>query len=505
MKEVLNRIKRGELQLYITVIENFLGYVYNSALENNNEETAMKLTRELFLKLYDKVMRYVPVFNAEEYISKNIEALAIKKGIGLNETYLNETNYPQQLLRTILIALSHKTTSKRRKSFFVLIPITVFIFAIVIAFVSQVSSSNKTHPGGTIFGIEDSVELVYEEDFSKVVDYNVTSVLALNNGALLRMINSSGDSTNYIYEEDVLIHVFELEGRKKFLYETDNSDLVFFDENILFRYSREGNLLDSIELEDRFSQTSSKKFIVIKGNEYEEIFDLITFNKVDNYKRPIYDITIEGDIVFLEEIEELGYLDLIDEQSDIMVSRIINSNLVIVRDSGIIEVYHNGELEHSSKLEHYEDLDLNFDDAYYDGMTVNFIESNNHYILSIQSEAASTYYSTNVSSNFEIISKENFTSLVRLEDSLRQGRHQPLPRLTANNKAILVATQYKSGRQVSRFNAVYNLETNPIQEYHLVGTGHLILMDITGQDGLYYVYTYDDTDKFRVYKVSFIE
>ncbi len=505
MKEVLNRIKRGELQLYITILDKYLGVVYNSALMDFDEEESIEITKDVFLKLYSKITNYVSFFDANTYLLKNIKRIAKKKGISLNEKYIESNEVPQQLLRGILIKVSQVNRKNRRKSFMLLVPLTVIVVAISITFVSRVSSSNNTHPKGTIIGINDNVNLIYEEKFD-TTEYSLSSIDVIgNNHVLLRFLSGDGSSKNEVYAGSEVVSSFNLVEDQKFLYGNSNNELIFYKQGSLKKYSYSGEILEREDIAASFKQTTDNKaYGIIKSEVNYSLFCLEDFLIVNSYDEPVFDVSNDETTILESHLNSHNYLNIINNRDDIMDYIVDGDNLLIINDMGYYEKYESGELVVERKLQHYNNLDQNFENEYYDGMTVRLLETDEYFIVSIQSEVASTFYATNVSSNFEMIEKDNTTSKIDLLDSIRQGKHEPAPILSEDSNALVIATQFKTARNVSRFNAVYNISVFPIQEYHLIGTGHLVLMEIAGNNGDYLVYTYDDTNNFRIYQVKFI-
>lgn len=504
MREILNRIKRGELQLYLSLVETYIKQVYFSAKEVHDEEEAIHIVHEIFSKLYDKVLGYLFIYDAEKFVQKNLEKISANHGVLLEDKYIDDPrDVPQIVLRKILISISAKSTSKKRRSILITAPIIAIIFITGITFVSKVSSSNDTHPKGTIYKIEDQVEKVYQKKFEVASGYRATPVEKITNIHHISnesVLVESLDNDSYKYQiykgEKPLDKVFDSKKRMRFITGTDDGALIFINDNYLERYN------NNFEFEERLEVlgvpkvfSKNKRFCVDYLNGKNSIIDLYSFNEEEFIGGKVAYVMNNGSIITEEKLRDLGYAEILDDGS--IISAYENNQLISIDANGLVDVYEDGNKTLSFQLAYYKDLESIKTYDYIPHMRTNIYANDEQFIFATRSRS---------NGYFEVYDRETGESLVALADSLRSGDHIPRPILSSDGRALLLATQYKTRRQALRFNAVYDLSsTNPIKEYHLSGVGHIELMEISGADGMYFIYTLDDFGYFRIYKVDFVD
>src|SRR5690554_6130639 len=90
MKETLIRIKRGEQQLFLGILENYLSLVYLSARRTLSEDDSVEVTFKIFTSLYKKILKFKFWNNADTFILKNLDYFASKNGFTLYQDYLDK-------------------------------------------------------------------------------------------------------------------------------------------------------------------------------------------------------------------------------------------------------------------------------------------------------------------------------------------------------------------------------------------------------------------------------
>ncbi len=497
MREILNRIKRGELQLYLTLVEAYLKQVYFSVKDDFTDEEAVSITKDIFVKLYDKVLSYIFIFNAQNYVDNNLEKIALKKGVILKKKYLKDTReVPEKVLRHILLGISAKTNTKKRRSLLIAVPIVSLIFLIGITFMAQVSSSNDTHPKGTIRRIENQVEVVYKQKLNYESE-KITNIYKLDNQ---RVVLEKVNDTKYYYsihninegmkgtiQRDKKIHFIKFA----------NNKLIFKADNKLEMYNIDFELINSLVVnEEIILYSEENNFALYKGTDNYLMINLETFEveKLDlDVSEKIIKIRNDGSFVTRSELYNQGYKEILNK--DLYLEKLIDGKLVAISEEGILEVYDEGEVLFSKQLAHYQDLEQKQTHDYGPYMRTKLYNNKDYLIIPIRSRS---------NANFEIYDIETGKLITALADTLRSGDHDPNPVISDDGKAFLLATQYKTRREALRFNAVYDLSTIPIKEYHLKPVGHIEVMEIIGEDDFYYVYSFDDTGYFKIFRVKFV-
>ncbi len=504
MREILNRIKRGELQLYLSLVQTYLAEVYFSARDSHDEEEAIRLTRNIFTKLYDKVLSYIFIFDAKSYIENNLEKISSKQGVPLRKKYFNDSReVPEIVLRKILMEISAKSKSKKRRLVLVAVPIMALIFIVGITLISQVSSSNDTHPKGTIIGIEDHVEEVYVEKFNISANnedeiYKILNFYKLDNERVL-IEKIEGKSYLYeIYEKEQLLDThLSTQNRMQFLTLTNDGQFIFKSDSELVKYNAQLELTGKHELlSNLYKHSDNKRYALYKTEKTVVKIDLYNFSEeeiVSVKEDRIIKLKNDGTFITEQELLEQGYQDIIDANN--LTYKIIDDQVVALSELGVLKLFEEGEPISARKLAHYEDLELTQTHDYKPHMRTTLNYNEEYLIVAIRSRS---------NSNFEVYDRKSGELVIALADTLRSGDHVPSPVLSDDGKAFLLATQYKTRRQAIRFNAVYDLSTKPIHEHQLTGVGHIEFMEILGSDDNYYVYTFDDNGYFRIYKVEFV-
>ncbi|MFP4457707.1 MAG: hypothetical protein ACLFPS_08615 [Clostridia bacterium] len=503
MREIINRIKRGELQLYLSLVETYVSLVYFSARDTYTEDEAINLTKEIFTQLYDKVLNYIFIYDAQNYIDNNLEKISSKKDVSLKRKYFDDArDVPEILIRKILVEISAKSNSKKRRSILIAAPIMALIFIVGITFISQVSSSNDTHPKGTIRGVEDQVEKVYEERYNISYNSNDKMIKIINFSRLdnERILVEKIHDKSYIYEiykEDELIDSFlSAEDKMQFLTLTNEGHFIFKVNEELVKYNENFEEIEKFKLPSSlYKYSENNRFALYRLNDEIVLMDLFNFNEkiISLEEDKVIKVNNDGTLVTEKDLVEKGYQKVIDDNS--LRYEIIDNQIITLSELGILKVMEDGSRVFAKKLAHYEDLELTqtYDHKPHMRTTLNYNEDS--IIVSIRSRS---------NSNFEIYDRKSGDLITALADTLRSGDQVPKPMLSSNGDAFLLATQYKTRRQAIRFNAVYDLSTQPIHEHQLPGVGHIEVMDIIGSDDIYYVYTFDDNGYFRIYKVEFV-
>jgi len=128
LREILLRIKRGELQLFNDILNEYLPLVYNSVAKSLSRKEADKITVDIFIDLYKKIQNYHIWNNPDTFIEKNIRRNFSKYNIIICDQV--DQTAPPIVLRNILIALSNRTIKKKRIYSLFLVPLTVIVISI---------------------------------------------------------------------------------------------------------------------------------------------------------------------------------------------------------------------------------------------------------------------------------------------------------------------------------------------------------------------------------------
>ncbi len=504
MKEILLRVKRGQSQYYIEIVKQYKDIVYQSALINNSAEKAEYITVSVFLKLYDKIKNYFSIFNAEKHINKNIEKLAKKYDVEIVDT-ASEEQAPDIVLRKVLIELSTKRKSRRKRTFAIAIPVLTIVIAIAVTYVVQVSSTVISYEYESIQAASSEINLVYQRDTRMPVNLpgfphsrDVETILDIqsirNNIVLVKFINDYGsehllDKPKLIYEVfDGRNMLFRFFSDKNFYVVTanDNNTFIALSGNGLYMLDFEGEIVDFLNLGSFRIFSPDKNYLVtIKDNNYI-IINLEEFMIVEETESEIYCINNYGEYLLKAEIISKWLIDEIFDRDRMISYSIYDNELFIIYDDGsLISLDKNGDTKEYSLSyinQHFEKLDAS---NVYKHVT------QNHIIVAFEFEEMS---------GFELLCRKTGDSLVDPRDTLATGLLDPKPTLSTCKDFYIFSSQITQFRLSRRHNVVYDLRASPIKSYVLPNTYHIDEIVSGHEEEIMHIYTRSRFGQFIIYE-----
>jgi hypothetical protein len=498
MKETLIRIKRGEQQLFLGILESYLSLVYLSARRTLSENDSIEVTFKIFTNLYKKIQKFKFWNNADTFILKNLDYFASKNGFTLYQDYLGKNeDVPQVIMRKILIHLSAKETSKKRKSIIIAVPTFIAIAAFAITFVINVSSNENFYPVGTITKASTSPTSLFSKSY---VAYNGTqNVIQFVNmdviddeHLIIEALDDNADKYFEIYSHNEKISEIMLNLGARFLTAGANNSLVFYDHDDLYLYDFNGNNVKILRLNENPIFSDNYYFVANKENDIYKLYRLADFSLIDECMDEVLFVSDTGRTITVDMLESYGY-DFYLNNDSYRVAQFIENDFITIDESGILTIYSYGEKHISSQLQYFsymKEMDL-YNGYISHSFSINY--NDNYIIIAIEGDEYS---------GFEIINRENGKPVADIRDTILYGKHNPPPQLSADGNILLVANQIWNNRKQYRYNAAYDLTKLPIEAIPLDRSKHIRQMQINGHDNTYYVYTINTQGILRIHQIK---
>jgi hypothetical protein len=497
MRELLLNIKRGQHQYFDKIVNGYLPQVYFSALKNNSIEEAQEKVVNIFFELFKKINKYLFVFNAQNYVEKNLSKICKKQGIELSNSNILHEEIPGVILRMILLRISRANSKKKKTYYVVFIPVLLVFLSGMVAYVHQLTSNDIAFPHESINSLGFNYENVYSEDFTVrhgPYNHNFSKILDINKlGDKYVMVSTyddldKGNYSYYLYDGKERISSFKSDNRYEFLTIINENFISALCANSVYYIDLEGNIIDVEEMGMGRKISSNRRYIYYVDESKSKVFDTHLFNEIGSFDKRIYYVSNDGSIIFLEDIENVWLNENALDDNNIVVSKIYGEKLYLVLNSGIIYVYDIEGNKEKYTLGHFNDDRYN-------------LRSDNTYI-DVTEEYIIVAFSGESESGFEIISKDTGECIIDVRDTLKNGEIKPTPSLSFDEKYYTVYNQSWVYNAQMRFNLILDLDSDIISAYVLPNDNlvYNAVMVMNGEKGYLYMHVY--YGEFVIFEVS---
>ncbi len=500
MKEILTRIKRGEIQLFVNLLEKYLSMVYLSARKNMNEEDASRATINIFSKLFKKIQKYRFWQNAEIFVTNNLIKLADEYKIDLDDNYLEQNDkVPSLVMRKVLMNLSAKEKFKKRRTFILAVPAFLIMIAFAVTYILNVSSNENFYPIGTIVDANNKPSIVYEKNY---MEYANTGTQTFNRYQsmdiidekhfIIKALDHDNNSYYQIFKFNEPISTFSIDDTKSFLIKGSKESLIFHDRAKLYRYSFNGYLEEEIELSNIRKFSDDYQYFAIQNNGYYKIYSTKDFSLIQKTSQEIFMLLDNGDFITETDLQTLGYSEYLNHD-DYSIASFIENDFLTIDLEGNLVIYKFGEPYLQTKLQYFsymKEMDLANNYAQHRFQ----IEHNDNFIIiAIEGDEYS---------GFEIICRDEGIGVVDIRDTIFHSLQRPSASISKDGKMFLLPTQTFTQGKVFRYNVVYDMTKTPIEAYVLDRSYHMADLAITGFDDTYYVYSVTNRGFFAIYELT---
>ncbi len=498
MKETLRRIKLGQIQLFVNILDEYLSMIYLSALESvTSDETASRITIDIFTKLFGRIQNYKFWQDAEDFLTSSFEKLAKEYKISLNKVHFGKNNeVPSYVMRKVLMNLSAKQKSKKKRTIAIAVPAFLLMVAFTVTFILNVSSSVDFYPIGTIIEATNQPNLVYSKSYRSINKghefISFQNMIAVDDKHLLvKAFDTENDVYYEIYKHEKLVNTFRLEDNLIFLTAGNDKSLKFYDKEYVYSYDFEGRLIDRLLLTNNHIFSANKKYVAVEKNGYYIIYDLKDFSIIEETSSEISILSNIGAIISKDDLVKYGYDQYINNY-DYNVATFIENEFLTIDNEGTLTIYHYGEAHLTTPLQYFtymQDMDL-YNDYTNHSFQINYNDS--FIIIAIEGEEYS---------GFELICRKTGTGAIDIRDTLLLSRQRPGASISNDRSMFLLPTQTFIWNRLFRYNVVYDLTKTPL-EAHVLDRGFTMReLAITGSNDIYYVYTIDNGGVFKIFEV----
>ncbi len=488
MREILLRIKRGELQLFNDILNEYLPLVYNSVAKSLSRKEADKITVDIFIDLYKKIQNYHIWNNPDTFIEKNIRRNFSKYNIIICDQV--DQTAPPIVLRNILIALSNRTIKKKRIYSLFLVPLTVIVISIFLMLYYEAYSAKVVYPMGTIEKEEElTISAAYRDGGDRIFTWGrnpegVVSVESIKEDlSLVYAVDRKNEYFYKLYKGANFLK--ELEIDFKYLYQTyaKNNTLVFKHNNSFYRFNYESELVDSIITNNILNTSDNNRYVLIENKDSENIIlDLYEFKEITTTGKSVKKLLDSGKYLTEQDTSQMAELINLDLPNS-LYNDFHNNYLVNIDKEGFIKVIRGTEVVLNSKLFYYHYLDEKETSSKLSSIYVEI--TNDLVLVAIEGE---------IFSGLEAFDLKTNDIVIHFEDTVSKGEMEFRPVLSNDKNAYLISIQKRDYRDRVRQNIVFNLAKRPITALKIPDSEYLEQAAIGDrQEGGYYVYSINNS------------
>jgi hypothetical protein len=495
MREVLLRIKRGELNLFNDILNFYLDKVYNSILISNSDCNVSKVTKATFINLYKKINKYHFWNNPESFIENNIKKYLKKHNVTYQEKAKKEV--PEIILRDILVSLSSLDIKRKKISSLILIPLSVLIISVSFLLYFEAYSEKIYFPKNTIVKDEEyklSTPVRKETRFyngSRWTNGIVSIDRMKEDLALVKTVNKDNEYLYKIYKGKNVISEFTID--LKYFYQCQGKDdsLIFKSRNTYLRVDYNGNLIEKIDFLEVDETSNNNRFVYGNLSEYGKgVFDLSSFTIVEHIDDNIYKLYDNGEYITKHEADILQQDNNIDNVS-CLFNNFINGYLVYVDLDGNVLVVDNDKKIVKKQLQFYSYFSDKKEEL---SNTKIYVDSyKNILIIAIEGHSQS---------GLEAIDINTGETIIEIEDTLSKGELGFEPILSDDNGVYVLSIQEWSYRNRQIRNLVLNFAKEPVTALELSDSDFLDIAEITSGKDSYYIYSLTNQGVFMINSIK---
>ncbi len=497
IKEDLKRIKRGELQLFVPIVEQFLDSVYNTAQDKFGPEQAEFIVANVFKKLYISIVRYYYWQNPERFIHRSLSrACSALKLKWLPKSPAIEQKAPAQVMRSVLLGLSQISKRKRQLNAMVTGAVFLLVPLVVISFLLALQPHRQAE--GTVYTDNIEPKSIVAEPFWRTsfqVEKTVSSITRLGAmGMAVDIYQADGKHYVEIWVLGKLLKTIQPPKHCTFVTGDLETDTYIFREGGLFwKYDSSGKKLDSLKVEGHLVSTSpNNKFLVFEEapNSFA-IIDTLNLAVKEKVAGELFSITDTGSVLFRNE--QIDFLPEGYNQDNRIRHAVVDPRgyIAAVFENGIIGVYHENEMVWEAQITF---------------PTVGSAISRRYpveraFILAGEKQLNVIIEYEN-GSFFQSFDNQNGQAAVDTNETWHSCEVVPRPLISSDHRVLAYASQITDNNKSVRYAGIFNTYTRPMREIKLDLNRQLVSWNIENSGDEYYIYLFSNTPYYEVVHID---
>ncbi len=304
VKDSLYRIRKGELQLFITVLERYLPAVYRAA-EIEKASEAVEICRTVFSSLYKDIINALYIFRPQHMVESRIRKFLRKQGVSGEvdfELAPEEVTIPPETIRLILYDVSQIKRDKNqlttKKAAIAISSMVLFLIGLVYyanVYAVKADFNNFSH---NVKNIQQDIPYQHLEN-TQLITYKPDTALLLGE-------NPDGALQGDFYFEGQISHTAFFPGDTELLWVTERGDLIFRDNTSLMQFSPKGDLIRTKDFAfDFVDRSHNERYVVVKSGEEYVAYDLENWQITDCARQYLL-LTEQGKLITESEYSKLG-------------------------------------------------------------------------------------------------------------------------------------------------------------------------------------------------------
>ncbi|MFP4698617.1 MAG: hypothetical protein ACLFMO_07915 [Eubacteriales bacterium] len=496
MREILLRIKRGELKLFNEILDEYLPSVYGSVIKSDANIDQNELTAEIIMKLYNKINSYHFWKNPDSFIENSLIKIFKSYNINYNNSN-NEEEVPEGVLRSIFIKLSSLNNRKKKLSVMVTVPLIVLILSISLMFYHQVYSEKLSFPQGTL--VSDTSQKLYRLSSSEERIYNgfrwidgVISIEAFQEDlALIKFVNEDSEYFYKIYKGKKQINEFQAD--VKYFYNNHGIDntLIFKSNSAFYQFDYEGDIIGVINSKNIIKTSENNRYVYLQDkNDKYQIYDLYNFEMIKEVDDNILKLCNDGSYITQEQLRALKSKYTLDYYNNYYDSYLDEFYVHLDLEGNLI-VFKNEEIIFEKRL------------LYFDFIKDKEIDLNNTmFHIDISDDLILVGVEGDLYCGLEAFDLETGEIVIHLEDTIFEGEMGVKPVMSKDKERYFLSIQRWNYRNRAARNLLFDLSERPVTAVKMSDEEFLRKAVIVADNSSCFVYTLSTGGVFNIHELK---
>ncbi len=481
MRETLLRIKRGELNLFGNILNDYLPRIYYSVLSSKPSADVNNITVKIVSNLYDKISRYHFFINPNSFIDNSLTKIFKSYKMEYKKDFDEELEVPNEVMRNIFLKLSSTSHKKQKRSIMITVPLVVVVLSLSLVLYHQAFSEKQYFPKGSLVSNQteninkiSSTETSFFSGFRRVS--GVVSIDSLDkNLTLLKFVDIEGDYSYKIYKGKEIISEFSIDSKLSYIMYGKNNTLIFKSIDQLVMIDFEGNTINTIETNSSMKFSDNYRYVLLQNIEKQQIlFDIYNFKVIKEVNTDIAKVFNDGSLMAMKDLDALkekhSYLN-----EDSFHSGFNDKYYVYLNTEGLLRVFLDTKIFFETNLEYF-----NYEESKQISNIFHFDISNDFIIVAFEGDVFCGVEAYDMKSNEMIID---------IEDTISQGEMEFSPKISSDGERYLFSIQKSHYRDRNIRNLLLNLNSKPIKALRLDEDNYLSDAEVIIGNNNYYIYT----------------
>ncbi len=308
MKDILRRIRRGEVQLFIPIAQQHIDIVFTLVREKYPEEQAITVSKKILSRLYEDIVNKYRWQDPERFVSRSLTRSCQAHKIEWHHSQTGNMKAPPQVERMLFASLSRNLKRKSNRNLAAASVIGICII-VTVCMVLIMFSGNKAGPeeGETLYQAFTKPSLIYEEDIAvryamKVGYHKIENISQLGReGMGISYISPDDEYFIRIFKQGKLIDTINIsKGFRLICGDLDQEYLITASDTRIEKIDLQGGMLAERDVDNHFICFSANmQYGLTKNNGSYQIIDFSTLETKGNYTDDIIGVSNSGEAVFI--------------------------------------------------------------------------------------------------------------------------------------------------------------------------------------------------------------